>query len=145
MQQQAIESAMVFNREGRAIFWLGPNGCSEGAIADSHILWDRIWRNRDKVGGVAHTHPWEGPTSPSTTDLTTWAAIEAGLGKRLYWPIVTLTNVDFFTYFDDADGYGRVTDVSFRDTEHWHNIVKRLRLLSTGDLSWRQTTKHWYR
>jgi hypothetical protein len=132
MPPRVIESAMVFDREGRVIFWLGPNGCSEGAIADSQILWDRIWSDRDRIGGVAHTHPWEGPTTASTTDLTTWAAIEAGLGTRLYWPIVTLTHVEFFTYFDDAGGYGRVMEVDFRDTEHWHNIVKRLRLNSTG-------------
>ena len=93
---------------------------------------DRIWSNRDRIGGVAHTHPWEGTTSPSSTDLTTFAAIEAGLGKRLYWPIVTMTHVEFFTYFDDANGYGRVMDVNFRDAEHWHDVIRTMRLLSRG-------------
>ena len=90
-----IEVAMVFDKKGNAIFWPSVPG-SAGSIPDNRNLWDRLWENRDILGGVAHTHPWDGPTSPSGTDLTTFAAIEAGLGKALIWPIVTMTHVSFW-------------------------------------------------
>jgi hypothetical protein len=128
-----VEMAMVFTRGGHPLFWLGPKGCTNGSVPDSSILWDRIWRDRHVIGGVAHTHPWLGITSPSHTDITTFAAIEAGLGKRLYWPIVTMTHVEFFQYsnYEGEPGeYERVLDVNFRDAEHWHDVVRTLRQLS---------------
>ena len=111
-----IEVAMVFDREGRAIFWPSPKDSSGGSIPDSRTLWDRLWENRHNLGGICHTHPWDGPASPSHTDVTTFAAIEAGLGKRLTWPIVTMTHVGFFvgiendTAFDIASGSSACLD-----------------------------------
>lgn len=125
-----IEVAMVFTRDGHPIFWLSPNGCTGGSVPDSHTMWDRIWRDRDIIGGVAHTHPWDGATGPSHTDLTTFAAIEAGLGTRLFWPIVTMTHVNYFTYLDEVRKYGEVQHVPFRDENHWFEVVKTLRQLS---------------
>jgi hypothetical protein len=48
------------------------------------------------LGGVAHSHPWEGEAHPSGTDVSTFRAIELGLGKRLLWPIVTLSEVRYY-------------------------------------------------
>jgi hypothetical protein len=48
-----------------------------------------FWENRERVSGFAHTHPGSGLPEPSHTDLTTFAAVEAGLGKRLNWFILT--------------------------------------------------------
>lgn len=124
---------MVFDVEGRAIFWLGPNGCSAGAIEDSHTLWDRIWRNREIIGGVAHTHPWEGQTHPSNTDETTFAAIEAGLGKRLLWPIVTMTHVCFFCHNAVTEKYVPAGPIEFRGANWWIENVIELRRLSKSN------------
>jgi len=41
------------------------------------------------VAGFAHSHPGAGQPGPSWTDLTTFAALEAGLGRRLTWWITS--------------------------------------------------------
>ena len=83
------EVALVFDPGGKALYWHDPGGASAGALPDSRDLWEVLWSQREKLGGVAHTHPGGGIPGPSHTDLTTWAAVEAALGKRLIWPIVT--------------------------------------------------------
>jgi len=126
-----IETAVVFTRNGHPLFWLP--GSSAGAVPDSRALWDNMWENRGIVGGVAHTHPWDGTTGPSHEDLTTFKAIEAGLGTRLIWPIATMTHVVYITYLDAVRGYGEVMHVDFRDEDHWFNVIKTLRLLSQNN------------
>lgn len=87
----SFEVGLVFDQRGKTIHWFG--GQSPGSIHDSRSLWDVIWENRDRLGGVAHTHPWDGPANPSHTDITTFDAIERALGKQLLWPVVTFTHV----------------------------------------------------
>ena len=91
-----IEVALVFDQQGNTIHWHLPPGRSGGWIPDTRDLWEVLWENRDRLGGVAHTHPWVGPAWPSQTDETTFSAIERGLGKRLLWPIVTFQEVRIF-------------------------------------------------
>jgi hypothetical protein len=93
-----LEAAVVFNTEGEAIYWHLPEDRSGGYIPDNRDLWEVLWTNRETLGGVAHTHPWKGPAVPSTTDLTTFAAIEEALGKRLLWPLITFTNCIFLKW-----------------------------------------------
>jgi hypothetical protein len=88
-----METALVFDREGKTIYWHEPEGRSSGSLPDSEALWDFLWDNRDRLGGVAHTHPWSGAAGPSQTDVTTFAAIEKALGRQLLWPVVTFTEV----------------------------------------------------
>lgn len=88
-----METALVFDLHGNTIHWHEPQGRSGGSLPDSRSLWDVLWENRERLGGVAHTHPWDGPAHPSGTDTTTFDAIERGLGKRLLWPVVTFTDV----------------------------------------------------
>jgi hypothetical protein len=88
-----METALVFDLNGNTIHWHEPPGRSGGSIPDTRSLWDILWENRERLGGVAHTHPWDGPAYPSNTDLTTFDAIERGLGKHLLWPVVTFTEV----------------------------------------------------
>lgn len=121
-----IEVAMVFTKEGKMIY-LQP-GSSAGSVADSCRLWDEIWENRKIVGGVAHTHPWTGTTRPSYEDVTTFRAIEAGLGELLLWPIITFTHVNYFSYI--KPGYEEIAYVDFRDESHWHRLINTLRFLS---------------
>jgi len=83
------EVGCVINLEGRAMYWHEPQDRSVASIPDSRSLWDILWENRVLVSGFAHTHPGLGPAVPSSTDLSTFKAIEAGLGMRLEWWIAT--------------------------------------------------------
>ena len=88
-----METALVFDLHGKTIYWHEPSGRTSGYLPDSQDLWDVLWDNRHRLGGVAHTHPWHGPALPSHTDLTTFAAVEKGLGKHLLWPVVLIALV----------------------------------------------------
>lgn len=93
-----IEAAMVFDVDGGVIQWHTPGGCTASHIPDSANLWDILWEHRGTLGGVAHTHIGGIHIAPSHTDATTFAAIEAGLGKRLLWPIAGETKTNFFSW-----------------------------------------------
>lgn len=84
-----IETALVFDRSGETLYWHLPPGRSRVSLPDSRALWEVLWNARAELGGVAHTHPGGGPALPSAIDLGTFAACEAGLGKRLVWVIAT--------------------------------------------------------
>jgi len=92
------EIALVFDERGRVIRFHRPPGCTACGIPDTRSLWETLWKYRHLIGGVAHTHPWRGQASPSQTDVTTWRAIEQGLGKLLLWPIVTRSEVGYFVF-----------------------------------------------
>lgn len=89
------ETALVFDRDGKTLFWHEPEGRTAGSIPDTDILWDVLWENRSHLGGVAHTHPWDGPARASAIDLRTFNAVERALGRRLLWPIVTFNRVAY--------------------------------------------------
>lgn len=93
-----IESALVFDKEGKTIHWHLPPGRSGGWIPDTRDLWEVLWENRHRLGGVAHTHPWNGEAWPSGTDETTFRAVELGLGQQLLWPVVTFTDMKAFVF-----------------------------------------------
>ena len=99
-----MEAGVVVDREGRAFHWHLPVGRSAGSLPDhpaqlrSDIteaefrrvnLWYVLWENRDIISGFAHSHPGGGIPGPSHEDLTTFAAVEAGLGQRLDWWITS--------------------------------------------------------
>jgi hypothetical protein len=88
-----METALIFDKTGGTLAWHEPPGRSSGSIPDSRDLWEFLWANREVIGGVAHTHPWDGPAGPSGTDTTTFRACEQGLGILLLWPVVTFTDV----------------------------------------------------
>lgn len=124
-----IETAMVFTESGAILYWHDIDGRTENSIPDSRKLWDVLWRCRDHLGGVAHSHPWNGPSAPSYTDLTTFRAIEAALGRKLLWPIVTMTHVNFFARVDNVHGgvhYGLVTNPFIGDF-NWRKAVELMR------------------
>ena len=84
-----MEAGVLLDERGEALYWHLPNNRSGGALPDSQDLWSVIWENREIISGFAHSHPGFGQTGPSYTDITTFAAIEAGLGKRLDWWITS--------------------------------------------------------
>jgi hypothetical protein len=100
-----LETALVFSDTGETLFWHVPLERSEYSLPDSRTLWEVLWENRALLGGVAHTHPWEGPAWPSQTDVTTWRALEKGLGKLLLWPIVTFSDVKYFGWNPITEQY----------------------------------------
>ncbi len=121
------EEAVVIDIEGHAIHWHCPRGVSGGAIPDSRELWDVLWDNRSSVAGVAHTHPFDGPAYPSLTDLTTFEAVEAGLGRRLVWWIVTFTEVGVFRRGEDGDVIKTVLSVDSAVAPVLHELRERSR------------------
>lgn len=93
-----IETALVFDEQGDTLRWHEPLGRSGGSLPDSRDLWLYLLENRGVIGGIAHTHPWDGPAWPSTTDVTTFRALEQGLGKLFLWTVVTFTDVKHFAW-----------------------------------------------
>lgn len=123
-----METGLVFDKHGGLIFWHVPPDRSSGALPDSRQLWDVLWENREILGGVAHTHPWNGSAGPSSTDVTTFAAVEVGLGKRLVWPIVTFSEVGYFEWIGpERLDYGVVGVRRFR---LHRELIEHLRDLS---------------
>jgi hypothetical protein len=84
-----MEAAVVIDRDGAPIHWHTPPGRTAGSLPDSRELWDVLWESRDRLAGVAHSHPGGGIPGPSHEDLTTFSAVELALGLRLDWWITS--------------------------------------------------------
>ena len=84
-----IETGVLIGFEGEPLFWLEPPGRSATSIPDTRELWNRIWEHRATLQGFAHSHPGSGTPWPSHEDLTTFAAVESALGRRLVWWITS--------------------------------------------------------
>lgn len=84
-----IEVGVVIAQDGTPWHWHLPAGRTSGSLPDSRGLWDVFWEQRHHLAGFAHSHPGSGWPGPSWTDLTTFAAIEAALGRRLDWWITS--------------------------------------------------------
>ena len=121
------EMGVVFDKEGKPLYWHDPQGATCGSIPDSEPLWNFIWTHRDEVAGFAHTHPGGGVPNPSSTDLMTFSAMERALGKRLLWPIVTSEMHIVYEYlwvddkhpcYDATRGMGSVHPLALMRTIH---------------------------
>ena len=71
------------------LYWHSPGDRSVAYLPDSVDLWGVLWAYRSNLRGFAPRHPGAGRPRPSSTDLTTFAAIETGLGERYNWYIVS--------------------------------------------------------
>lgn len=88
-----IEAGVVVV-DGQPVHWHSPEGRSGGSLPDSRTLWDVLWIHRKAESlGFAHSHPGSGIPGPSMTDITTFAAIELGLGRRMTWWITSSDRV----------------------------------------------------
>jgi hypothetical protein len=89
------EAGVVIDIHGEPLHWHLPANRSMGSLPDSRSLWDVLWNA--EMGGVlagfAHSHPGDGPPHPSHEDLTTFQAIEDGLGRALKWWITSATGL----------------------------------------------------
>ena len=71
---------------GGAVLW-SDAGESAAALPDTRDRWDAIWRLRDEIEELAHSHP-AGPLGFSHEDETTMEALSAGLGRPLCFSVV---------------------------------------------------------
>lgn len=101
----SIETAVLIGRKGEPIYWHEPPGRSAAHLPDSADLWSVIWANRDNLNAIVHSHPGTGVPWASTTDLTTFAAIERALGRPLQWWILTQDHVAIWRYANDPTDY----------------------------------------
>jgi hypothetical protein len=79
------EVFFIVGRRG-AILW-SDAGTTAAAIPDKRERWDAIWRLRDEIEELAHSHPM-GPLAFSHEDETTMQALTAGLGRDLCFSVV---------------------------------------------------------
>jgi hypothetical protein len=70
-----------------AILWSDASQ-SPIALPDSRARWEAIWRLRERLAEIAHTHPI-GPAAFSREDETTMTALDAALGRALRYSVVT--------------------------------------------------------
>jgi len=118
--------AGVVVASGAPIFWHLPPGRSSGSLPDSRGLWDVLWEHRTNLDGFAHSHPGSGYPGPSGTDLTTFEAVEAGLGRRLKWWITSSDHMIVLTWNDSNPGY----DLEFLTPEEEPGWILELRRVS---------------
>jgi len=78
------EVCMIIGR-GEAILWADVG--SAALLPDSRARWEAIWRHRDELEVIAHTHP-VGPAAFSAEDESTMQAIDSALGRRLRYCVV---------------------------------------------------------
>ncbi len=84
-----MEVAVLVGEDGEPLYWHAPAENSSVSIPDSTELWAQIWEHRERLRGIAHSHPGDGFASPSHEDITTFRAIELALGRSLMWWITT--------------------------------------------------------
>ena len=120
-----MEAGVLLGHNNSVIHWHTPNERSGGALPDSRDLWDIIWQNRAIVTGFAHTHPGSGVPGPSHTDITTFAAIEAALGKHLNWFILS-SDSQALCLFDE----GNIVVVNLNTQTNAMEWIGELRRLS---------------
>lgn len=133
----SMEVAFLIGTDDSILYEHEPANRSSVALPDSRDLWEVIWENRDKLAGIAHSHPGRGLSWPSSTDASTFSAIEAGLGRELQWWICTRESCllygkgpGFTTWEESVRGYDALRTVK-------HHVVNppwlsRLRELSYG-------------
>jgi hypothetical protein len=60
---------------------------SAAALPDSRARWEAIWRHRDELEAIVHSHP-VGPSAFSAEDESTMAAIDSALGRPMRYCVV---------------------------------------------------------
>lgn len=71
---------------GDALLWADASD-SPAALPDSRARWEAIWRHRDELEAIVHSHPI-GPAAFSAEDVSTMQAIDSALGKPMRYCVV---------------------------------------------------------
>jgi hypothetical protein len=101
---------------GGAVLWADASN-SPAALPDSRARWEAIWRLRDELEEIAHSHP-HGPEAFSREDQTTMEALDSALGRAVRFSVVAPRRV----IARDADA-GTIISV---DPEPWWADLLRL-------------------
>jgi len=72
--------------KGGAILWADASH-SPAALPDSRDRWEAIWRLRDELEVIAHSHPM-GPAAFSAEDESTMEALDSALGRPMRYMVV---------------------------------------------------------
>lgn len=90
-----LETGLIVGHHDEPLYWHVPNDRTVVSLPDSETLWGKLWAHfkYGSLKGFAHSHPGSGIPSPSHTDVTTFAAIESGLGTTLDWWITSRDHV----------------------------------------------------
>ena len=127
----SLETGVVLDKKRRPIYWHRPSGRTGLSLPDSRELWDVLWGSRHRISGFAHTHPGRGGPWPSDTDISTFFAIERGLGQRLEWWIVDDSGVVLVLTGQRPKRFHVMAAKLLQPQDHlW---VAELRRLSRGD------------
>lgn len=92
------EAGVLVDAQGKPIYWHVPANRTTSYLPDSRDLWEVIWENRHTLYGYAHSHPGSGVPGASTEDITTFSAVEKGIGRRLVWWITSSTDVTHYLW-----------------------------------------------
>ena len=71
---------------GGTILWADASD-HPAALPDSRDRWDAIWRHRNEIEVIAHSHPL-GPAAFSAEDESTMEALDSALGKKMNYMVV---------------------------------------------------------
>lgn len=108
-----VEICMLIGRRG-AVLWSDAS-TSPVALPDSRARWEAIWRLREELEEIAHSHP-VGPLAFSAEDESTMAALDAALGRRVRFSVVAPEGM--IARQDGADG--RVVEEPW-----WATLLRR--------------------
>ena len=109
------EMFFVIGRGG-AILW-SDAGDSAGSIPDKRERWEMIWKLRDEIEELSHSHP-AGPRAFSHEDETTMQALGAALGKNIAFSVVAPNGT--VRRQNDEDVH-----VELKDEPWWANLLRR--------------------
>lgn len=98
---------------------------SAAHIPDSRDRWENIWKHREQITEIVHTHPGDS-LAFSNEDLTTMEAVEAGAGRSFTWSIVTARG-----FISQRDG--KRTDRN--DAPWWLSLIRSLSEMETTENS----------
>lgn len=101
------EAAVVIDWEQQVTLRWRPSGRSAVYLPDGRELWEHLLATVDTTWGIAHIHPGDGMPWPSREDMTTFAALEAGFGRRFSWPIITANSGAIFAWREPLRRYAR--------------------------------------
>jgi hypothetical protein len=79
------EVCVLVSKSG-AILW-SDAGSSALALPDTRERWEAIWRHRDELSWIVHSHPL-GPRAFSHEDVTTMDALDAALGRPMRYAVL---------------------------------------------------------
>lgn len=81
-----MQEVFLLIGRGGAILWSDASD-SAAALPDSRARWEAIWKHKDEIEELSHSHP-VGPLGFSHEDETTMEALSSALGRELRFSVV---------------------------------------------------------